>query len=96
MYEILANISRYIFLIYIILFLLLGFFICLNERNLVYINRKAYLLCQRLIIFFFHTSAFIILAFDKNTNNLNLSVVPFFLSSLCFIVFGNFFEFGEP
>lgn len=91
MYEILANVSRYIFLIYIILFLLLGFLICLNEKNLIYINHKAYLLCQRLLIFFFHTSAFIILAFDKNTNNLNLSVVPFFLSSLCFIVFGNFF-----
>ncbi|WP_250278810.1 FtsW/RodA/SpoVE family cell cycle protein [[Clostridium] colinum] len=90
MYEIIVNISRYIFLIYICLFLLLGFLICIGEKNIICINNKVYLLIQRLIIFFFHTSAFTILSFNKETRNIDFSIVPFFILTLIFIIFGNF------
>ncbi len=89
MYEIIVNISRYIFLIYICIFLLLGFFICLSEKSIICINNKIYLLMQRLIIFFFHTSAFTILSFNKETRNIDLSIVPFFILTLVFIILGN-------
>lgn len=90
MYEIIVNICRYVFLIYICIFLLLGFFICIGEKNIICVNNKTYLLLQRLIIFFFHTSAFTILAFDKETEKIDLSVIPFFIITLIFILLGNF------
>ena len=89
MYEIIVSISRYIFLIYIGIFLILGFLVCLNEKNIVCVNSKMYLLMQRLIIFFFHTSTFIILAFNKENNNLNFNAILFFLLTLIFIIVGN-------
>lgn len=89
MYEIIISISRYIFVIYLAIFLAAGFLICLSERNIICINDNMCLLIQRLIIFFFHTSAFIILSFNKENNTLNLNVVLFFFITLTFIILGN-------
>ncbi len=90
MYEIIVNISRYIFIIYISMFLLIGFLICIKEKNIINVDTKNLLRLQRLIIFFFHTSAFMILSFNKESRNIDLSIVPFFIYSLIFIVLGNF------
>nr|WP_317356607.1 FtsW/RodA/SpoVE family cell cycle protein [uncultured Tyzzerella sp.] len=89
MYELIISISRYIFVIYLAIFLLAGFLICLSERNIIHINSNICLLVQRLIIFFFHTLAFIILSFNKENNSLNLNVVLFFLITVSFIILGN-------
>lgn len=89
MYELIISISRYIFVIYLSIFLLAGFLICLSERNIIHINSNICLLVQRLIIFFFHTLAFIILSFNKENNSLNLNVVLFFLITVSFIILGN-------
>lgn len=89
MYEIIINISRYIFDIYILAFLLIGFLICIGEKNIISINSRLYLIMQRLIIFFFHTSTFTILILDKETKKLETNTILFFLITLIFIVLGN-------
>ncbi len=90
MYEIITNISRYAFLIYIGMFLISSFLVCLSEKAVVCINNKVHLLLQRLVIFFFHTSAFTILILNKEDNSLNLDAILFFLLTLAFIIIGNF------
>lgn len=89
MYEIIINISRYIFDIYIFAFLLIGFLICIGEKNIISINSRLYLILQRLIIFFFHTSTFTILILNKETKKLDTNTILFFLITLIFIVLGN-------
>lgn len=89
MYEIIINISRYIFDIYIFAFLLIGFLICIEEKNIISINSRLYLILQRLIIFFFHTSTFTILILNKETKKLDTNTILFFLITLIFIVLGN-------
>ncbi len=89
MYEIIINISRYIFDMYIFAFLLIGFLICIGEKNIISINSRLYLILQRLIIFFFHTSTFTILILNKETKKLDTNTILFFLITLIFIVLGN-------
>ena len=90
MYEIMINIFRYIFIIYIFIFLTIGFLICIKERTNNNFNDKPLLLVQRFIIFLFHASAFMILSFNKETNQFNLSIIPFFIYTIIFITLGNF------
>lgn len=89
MYEIIINISRYIFDMYIFAFLLIGFLICIGEKNIISINSRLYLILQILIIFFFHTSTFTILILNKETKKLDTNTILFFLITLIFIVLGN-------
>lgn len=89
MYEIIINISRYIFDIYIFAFLLIGFLICIGEKNIISINSRLYLILQRLIIFFFHTSTFTILILNKEAKKLDTNTILFFLITLIFIILGN-------
>lgn len=89
MYYILMDISRYLFLAYITIFLLIGFFICLDEKRFILINKRYFYFLQRLMICFFHITAFIILAFNDDTLSFNFSIIPFFLTSFVFITLGN-------
>lgn len=89
MYKIIVNISRYIFLFYISIFLILSFLICLCEKNIVKINIKKYTLIQKLIILLFLITSFLILSFDDQIMHINYNDIIFFLVSIAFIVFAN-------
>lgn len=89
MYEIIVNIARYVFLIYISLFLLSGFLIALSEKNIVKINIKRHLLFQRTLILLFHITSFIILSFNPETRLFSKEVISIFLISTLLIFLGN-------
>ena len=89
MYEIIVNISRYIFLIYIGLFLLSGFIISIGEKDIIRVNIKKQINFQRLLIFLFHITAFLILSFNTETRLFEKDIIPFFLISTAFIFLGN-------
>lgn len=89
MYEIIVNISRFIFLIYIGLFLLSGFLIALAEKNIIKINIQKNLLFQRVIILLFHITSFLILSFNPETRTFNKEIVLIIISSTLLIFAGN-------
>lgn len=89
MYDTIINFSKYIFFIYIFLFLLFGFFICIGEKNIIFKNTKKFLVLQRISIFLFILSAFSILSYDEKTQSILYENIPFFIITISFIVLGN-------
>lgn len=89
MYEIIVNISRYIFLIYIGLFLLSGFIISIGEKDIIKVNIKKQINFQRILILLFHITSFFILSFNTETRLFEKDIIPFFLISTGFIFLGN-------
>lgn len=89
MYEIGVYLLRYIFLIYIALFLFSGFLICIGEKSFIKVNIKKNLFFQRILILLFHITSFLILSFDKETRQFSLNILPIFLITTTFIFLGN-------
>ena len=86
MYNTIINISRYIFFIYMTLFLLFGFFVCLGEKNIFFKKIKLFISIQRIIIFLFIISCFSILFYS----NKQYKNIDFFFLVITFITIGNF------
>lgn len=86
MYETIVNFCRYMFLLYISLFLLSGFLVSLAEKNIIQINTKKQFFLQKIFIILFHITAFIILSFNKITKNINTEAILFFIISIFILI----------
>ena len=89
MYEIGVNILRYVFLIYMVLFLFSSFLICISEKNFIKINCRKQLFFQRILILLFNITSFLILSFNLETRQFSFNILPIFIPLVLFIFFSN-------
>ena len=90
MFEIINNLSKYLFLIYIYLFLFQSFIIIQNNRKVISINLKKALFTQKMLIILFHITAFFVLSYNPTFKTFDKSIFSFFILSLLFISLGIF------
>ncbi len=90
MFELLLLLSRYLFVIYIGVFLIEGFLYILNERGHCSLNAVKAVSIQRILIIFMHITAFLILSYREGQFSFDMETLFVGAGGLIFLLYVNF------